>query len=96
MLKLTATSDDRVDPRTVLKRQTHHLTRGWTPNQSWKIKGLINDREVEGDAQIVVLQRDEDCAAVVRMEDLVDVVLCRGMVHALERLGVDRKKIEVT
>lgn len=96
MLKLTATSDDRVDDRTIATRHQHHLTRGWTPNQSWRFKGTVKGREVEGDAQIIVLQRDEDCAAVVRVHGLVDVVLCRGMVHALERLGVDRREIEVS
>jgi len=95
MLKLTATSDERIDPRTILKRRMHHLTKGWNPSQAWSFKGIVKDKEIEGDAQIVVLSRDEDCAAVIRVGDLVDVVLCRGVVHALERLGVDRKQIEV-
>ncbi|MES2155931.1 MAG: hypothetical protein V4510_12420 [bacterium] len=93
MLKLIATRDENIDDRTVAVRQAHHLTAGWLPDQSWKI---ANDDCVVGDAQLVVRGRDEDCAAVIRLGNgPVEVVLARGLVHALERLGYNRSTIEV-
>ncbi len=102
MLKLIAATAEQIDDRTVAKRRSHHLSQGWVPNQSWKISLWSRTSEGwvpagEGDAQVMVqgLYSTPSCVAVVRIGSTVEVVLCRGMVDALERLGFVRSDIEV-
>jgi hypothetical protein len=100
MLKLIAATEEQIDNRTVAKRISHHLTHGWVVNQNWKIRVALADgtpTDVDGDAQVVVqgLYSAPSCAAVVRVGSAVEVVLCRGVVDALERLGFLRADIEV-
>jgi hypothetical protein len=97
MLKLIAASESQIDDRTVATRRSHHLSQGWGVNQNWRIAGEVNGQVVEGDAQVCVqgISDEPGCVAVIRMGSQVDVVLCRGLVNALERLGCRRGDIEV-
>lgn len=95
-ITLTATPATEIDERTVRYRQSHHLTVGWTPHQSWAIKGKDQyGIELEGDAQVIVVGRNEDCVAVIRFGGTIDAVACRGIMEGLERIGVQRKNVRV-
>lgn len=93
MLRLAAARSDQIDARTVRFRQLHHLTEGWVVSQNW----LLIDEEARftADAQVIVRGHHDDCAAVVRVEGKVEVVLCTGLVQALTRMGIPRDQIRV-
>ena len=96
MIKLIATPASHIDDRTIAFRQQHHLTAGWLPCQSWKIDGENEDgQNVEGDAQVLVVGRVEDCVAVVRFGSSIVAVACFGIIQGLERLGYERKNVKV-
>ncbi len=95
-ITLTATPAECIDERTVRYRQSHHLTVGWTPHQSWAIKGHDqHGLELEGDAQVIVVGRNDNCVAVIRFGSTIDAVACVGIMEALERIGVQRKNVRV-
>ena len=90
-LILRAACAPQIDSRTIQTRLTHHLTHGWAVSQSWLL--LNEEGAVVGDAEVVVTSLSSDCAVVVRIGDQVSVLLARGLVHALQRMGVEQYEV---
>jgi hypothetical protein len=94
-MKLVPANHNDMSAALVAARHTHHLSKGWIPSQSWYLR---DDENLPlGEAQVVVTGGGAaGCVAIIHLYTLpMEVIICRGLVEALVRIGYDRDRLKV-